>query len=157
MRDIRYGFRSLRRAPAFTAASVITLALASAAVVGVLALVNAALLRPLPYRDPSGIVLVWGMPPEGSRIWLSLPEIDDLSRDARSFSGIAGLTDIRMNLSNAGDPEELQVVAASAGLFPLLGVDAPLGRTFDADDDRPGALGVVLLSDAFWRDGSAPT
>jgi hypothetical protein len=57
MRDIRYGFRSLRRAPAFTAAAVTTLALASAAVVGVFSLVNAALLRPLPYRDPSGIVL----------------------------------------------------------------------------------------------------
>jgi putative ABC transport system permease protein len=56
-----------------------------------------------------------------------------------------------MNLTNAGAPEELQVVAASAAPFPLLGVDTALGRTFDANDDRPGALGVVLLSDAFWR------
>ena len=60
-----------------------------------------------------------------------------------------------MNLTNAGAPEELQVVAASAGLFPLLGVDAPSARTFDADDDRPGGLGVVLLSDDSGVDGSA--
>jgi putative ABC transport system permease protein len=90
---MRYGLRSLLRAPAFAAPAVTTLALASAAVVGVFTLVNAVLLRPLPYRDPSRIVLVWDTPPDGSRTWLSLPEIDDLSRDARSFSGIAGLTD----------------------------------------------------------------
>jgi hypothetical protein len=145
---MRYGLRSLLRAPAFAAPAVTTLALASAAVVGVFTLVNAVLLRPLPYRDPSRIVLVWDTPPDGSRTWLSLPEIDDLSRDARSFSGIAGLTDIRMNLTNAGAPEELQVIAASASLFPLLGVDAALGRTFDVDDDRPGRLGGGALVDA---------
>jgi putative ABC transport system permease protein len=150
MRDIRYAFRSLTRVPGFTAAAVTTLALGSGAVVAVFTLVNAVLLRPLPYRDASHVMLVWAMPPDGSRTWLSVPEVEDLSCDARSLSRIAGLTDLRMNLTDAGAPEELQVVA-SAALFPMLGIDAALGRTFDGDDDRVGAAAVVLLSDSFWR------
>jgi putative ABC transport system permease protein len=151
MRDIRYAIRNLLRAPGFTAAAVATLALGSAAVVAVFALVNAVVLRPLPYRDAGKVMLVWAAPPEGSRTWLSLPEVDDLARDAQAFNGIAGLADLRMNLTNAGVPEELQVVAVSAALFPLLGIEAALGRTFEAADDRPDAPSVVLLSDGFWR------
>jgi len=122
-----------------------TLALGSGAAVAVFAIVNAILLRPLPYRDPSRVVLVWAAPPDGSRTWLSLPELDDLRRDSRTFEGLAGLTDLRLNLTGDGPPEEVQVVAASASLFTLLGVDASIGRTLDAADDT----GLVVSARSF--------
>jgi len=151
LRDLRYAVRGLRREPGFSLAAVLTLALGSGAAVGIFAIVNAVLLRPLPYRDPERVVLVWAARPDGARTWLSPPELDDLSRDARSFSAIAGMTDLRMNLVASGEPEEIQVVAASATLFPLLGVDAAHGALFDAADDVEGAARVVVLSDALWR------
>ena len=121
-RDLRYATRSLRRAPAFTVASIITLALGSGAAVAVFAIVNAVLLRPLPYRDPSRVVLIWARPPDGSRTWLSLPEVEDLARDARMLSGVAGLMDLRLNLT--GTVQEGLLVttvglAAGLGLMPL--------------------------------------
>jgi len=151
MRDFLYAARGLARARAFTLTALTTLALATGAAIAVFTIVDAVLLRPLPYRDPARVVIVWATPPDGSRTWLSVPEVEDLSRDARSLAGIAGLSDLRMNLTGAGTPEEVQVVAASASLFPLLGVEAALGRTFDAADDRTGAQPVVVLADPFWR------
>jgi hypothetical protein len=127
LRDLRYAARGLRREPAFSLTAILTLALGSGAAIGIFAVVNAVLLRPLPYRDPAGVVLIWAARPDGGRTWLSRPELDDLSRDARSFSAVAGMTDLRMNLV-AGEPEEIQVVAASATLFPLLGVEAAHGQ-----------------------------
>ena len=151
MRDLRHAFGGLRREPAFSLTAVGTLALGSGAAVAIFALVNAVLLRPLPYRDPSRVVLLWAAPPGGARTWLSVPELDDLSRDARSFSAVAGLTDLRMNLVADGQPEELEVIAASAALFPLLGVQAAHGALLDAGDDVDGAAPVVVLSDDLWR------
>jgi len=150
LRDLRYAARGLRREQAFSLTAILTLALGSGAAIGIFAVVNAVLLRPLPYRDPAGVVLIWAARPDGGRTWLSRPELDDLSRDARSFSAVAGMTDLRMNLV-AGEPEEIQVVAASATLFPLLGVDAAHGQLYDARDDVDGGAPVVVLSDALWR------
>lgn len=151
LRDVRHAVKSLRRAKGFAAAAIVTLALGSGAAVAVFAIVNAVLLKPPAYRDPSRVVLLWAAPPDGSRTWLSFPELDDLSHDAAGLSTVAGLMDLRMNLTDAASPEELQLVAASGTLFHLLGVDAALGRTFDGHDDREGAEPVLLLGDAFWR------
>src|SRR6185437_13520755 len=74
-----------------------------------------------------------------------------LSHDAAALSTVAGLMDLRMNLTDSANPEELQLVAASGTLFRLLGVNAALGRTFDDEDDRVGADLVILLGDSFWR------
>ena len=151
LRDVRYAVRALRREPSFSLTAIVTLALGSGAAVAIFALVNAVLLRPLPYRDPSRVVLVWATPPDGARTWLSLPELDDLSRDARSFSAVAGMTDLRMNLTGAGEPEEVQIVAASATLFPLLGAQAALGSTLAPADDEVGATSSIVLGDSLWR------
>jgi putative ABC transport system permease protein len=151
IRDLRYAVRALRREPGFSLTAIVTLALGSGAAVAIFALVNAVLLRPLAYRDPSRVVLVWAASPGGARTWLSVPELDDLSRDARSFSAIAGLTDLRMNLVAGGQPEELEVIAASATLFPLLGVQAAHGAVLDPQDDVDGAAPAVVLSDHLWR------
>ncbi len=151
LRDFRHALVSLGRARGFSAAAILTLALGSGAAVAVFAIVDAVLLTPPPYRDPSRVMLVWATPPDGSRTWLSFPELDDLSHDATTLSGVAGLMDLRMNLTDGGQPEEVQLVAASGTLFRLLGVDAAIGRSFDPDDDRAGADPVILLGDSFWR------
>ncbi|HEY7059719.1 MAG TPA: ABC transporter permease [Vicinamibacterales bacterium] len=151
LRDVRHALVSLRRAPAFSTTAILTLALGSGAAVAVFAIVNLVLLKPPPYRDPSSVVLIWADPPEGGRTWLSVPELDDLSHDATTLAGVAGLTDLRMNLTGDGPPEEMQLVAASGTTFRLLGVDAAIGRTFDPEDDRVGADPVIVLSDPFWR------
>ena len=151
LRDLRYAIRALRREPGFSLTAILTLALGSGAAVAIFALVNAVLLRPLAYRDPSRVVLLWAAPPGGARTWLSVPELDDLARDARSFSAVAGLTDLRMNLVAGGQPEELEVIAASATLFPLLGVQAAHGAVLDPRDDVDGAASAVVLSDSLWR------
>ena len=132
LRDFRHALVSLGRARGFSAAAILTLALGSGAAVAVFAIVDAVLLTPPPYRDPSRVMLVWATPPDGSRTWLSFPEVDDLSHDATTLAGVAGLMDLRMTLTDGGQPEEVQLVAASGTLFRLLGVDAAIGRTFDS-------------------------
>ena len=71
LRDLRYAARGLRREPAFSLTAILTLALGSGAAIGIFAVVNAVLLRPLPYRDPAGVVLIWAARPDGGRTWLS--------------------------------------------------------------------------------------
>ena len=157
--DVRYAMRGLARAPAFASAAVLTIALGTGATTAVFTVVDAVLLRPLPYADPSRVALVWATTPEGAHTWLSAPELDDISRHGRSFQAVAGLTDLRFSLTQAGAPEELQLVAASAATFPLLGVRPAIGRAFEPADDREGAPDVVLLTHGLWlrRFGGLPT
>jgi hypothetical protein len=151
LRDLRYAVRALRREPAFSLTAIVTLALGSGAAVAIFAVVNAVLLRPLPYRDPARVVLIWAAPPDAARTWLSLPELDDLSRDARSFSAVAGMTDLRMNLTGAGEPEEVQIVAASATLFP--GAPRQPQRSYDRPPERMKAStrSKISVITASWR------
>ena len=109
------------------------------------------ILRPLPYRDPSRVALVWAKDPDGSRTWLSAPEVEDLARQSSTLEGIAGLTDLRLALTGSGEPEELDVIASSATLFPLLGVSAQAGRVFGEADALETSTPVVILSDSLWR------
>ena len=104
--DVRFAMRSFLRAPAFAAAAVLTLALGVGATTSVFAFVNAVLLRPLPYAEPDAVVLVSAIRPDGSRTWLSIPELDDLQRRVPALSSIAGLTDMKFALTGAGAPED---------------------------------------------------
>ena len=158
MRDIRYAIRTFLRAPAFSAAAILTMALGIGATTGVFAVVSAVLLRPLPYADPSKVMLLWATMPDGSRTWLAPPEIEDLRVGTPALESVAGLTDMRFGLTGVGVPEELQVVGVSASLFPMLGVDMQAGRTFAAADDMENAPRTVILSDGLWhrRFGARP-
>ena len=158
MRDVRYAIRTFLRTPGFTAAAILTMALGIGATTGVFAVVNAVLLRPLPYVDPSNVLLLWATMPDGSRTWLAPPEIEDLRAGTPALESVAGLTDMRFGLTGVGVPEELQVVGVSASLFPMLGIDMQAGRTFAAADDRENAPRTVILSDGVWhrRFGARP-
>jgi len=158
--DVRYAFRMLVKNPTFTAIAVIALALGIGANTAIFSVVNAVLLRPLPFKHPEQLVMVWenaahlGFPKDTP----SPANFLDWQKQAQSFTGMAAMTERSFNLTGVGEPERLEGRRVSANLFDLLGVPALLGRTFVAEDDRPGTH-VVLLSYSLWqqRFGSDPS
>src|SRR5499427_478675 len=158
--DIRYALRMLAKNPAFTAIAVVALALGIGANTAIFSVVNAVLLRPLPFKHPEQVVMLWenaahlGFPKDTP----SPANFLDWQKQAQSFTGMAAMVEKSFNLTGVGEPERLEGRRVSANLFDLLGVPALLGRTFVADDDRPGTH-VVLLSHALWqrRFGSDPS
>ena len=147
--DIRYAARRLQRAPIFSLAVVATLALTIGATTAVFTVVNAVLLRALPYRDPSRLVLVQQAFPQMS---LGFSPPDYLAFEARAgfFEAIAAYRNREYELSGVEPPERVTVTRASATLFETLGVRPALGRPFTREDDEAGRL-VAVLSDALWE------
>ena len=151
--DLRYGLRMLRRSPGFTAAAVVTLALGIGANTAIFSVVNAVLLRPLPFPDAEQLVMVWESSARaGGEI--SVRPINFLAwrEQNQVCSQMAAFQHRGFSYSGGGAPERLQGVAVSADMFPLLGVRPLLGRTFLPAEDRPGGGRVVLVSYEFWRD-----
>jgi putative ABC transport system permease protein len=153
LQDLRYAARMLAKNPGFTAVAVIALALGIGANTAIFSVVNTVLLRPLPYKDPEQLVMVWedatkhGYPRDTPT---AANYID--WRDQNSvFSGMAAIDEINLNLTNAGDPERLKGRRVSANLFALLGVEPQLGRVFNAAEDQPGAQHVAVLSHRLWQ------
>ncbi len=150
--DLRHAVRMLVKAPVFSAVTILILALGIGANCATFSLVNAALLRPLEFRDPDRLVLVYEGIPQGdlSKIPASPPDFLDLSEYQRSFSHLAAYDCDTMELSSRAEPQRIDVTRASADLFPLLGVAPIVGRTFSANEDRPGH-DVVVLSYGLWQ------
>jgi len=157
--DIRYALRVLAKNPAFTIIAVVALALGIGANSAIFSVVDAVLLRPLPFKHPEQLVMVWenaghlGFP----RNTPSPANFLDWQKQAQSFTGMAAMSERSFNLTGVGEPERLDGRRVSANLFELLGVPALFGRTFVPDDDKPGTH-VVLLSYSLWqrRFGSDP-
>jgi putative ABC transport system permease protein len=157
--DIRYALRVLAKNPAFTFIAVIALALGIGANSAIFSVVDAVLLRQLPFKHPEQLVMLWenaahlGFP----RNTPSPANFLDWQKQTQSFTGMAAMVERSFNLTGVGEPERLEGRRVSANLFELLGVPAQLGRTFVPDDDRPGTH-VVLLSYSLWqrRFGSDP-
>jgi putative ABC transport system permease protein len=150
IQDMRFGLRQLRRNPGFTAVAVITLALGIGANVAIFSVVNAALLRPLPYRNPSRLVVVWE---QLKRLGLnhfpaSLADYYDYKSSNKVFRDIGAIHPAYLDLTAGGQPERVYGIRASANLFPLLGVSAERGRTFTDQENQLGRGNVALLSDA---------
>jgi predicted permease len=151
--DVRYGLRVLGTSPGFTAIAVLTLALGIGANTAMFSAVNAILLRPLPYRDSSQLVNIWGTSaryPE-FRMTLSVPELNDVKAQNHSFDSVAAHHDKEMNWTGHGEPEVISVTEVSQDFFKTLGVLPVRGRTFAAEEEIPGKDQVVILSDALWR------
>jgi putative ABC transport system permease protein len=157
--DIRYALRVLAKNPAFTIIAVVALALGIGANSAIFSVVDAVLFRPLPFKHPEQLVMLWenaahlGFP----RNTPSPANFLDWRKQAQSFTGMAAMAERSFNLTGVGEPERLEGRRVSANLFELLGVSARLGRTFVPEDDKPGTH-VVLLSHSLWqrRFGSDP-
>ena len=151
--DLRYGARMLMKKPGFTLIGVLTLALGIGANTTIFSVVNAVLLRPLPYQNPEQLVMIWGKLPAyvPGNIGASAAEFTDYRDQNPVFSSIATYTSSSFNLTGAGEPERIVGTLASASLFPLLNVQPALGRYFLDEEDRPGHDQVVILSHGLWR------
>jgi putative ABC transport system permease protein len=150
LNDLRYAARMMGKNPGFTLIAVITLALGIGANTAIFTVVNAVLLRPLGFHDPSRLVIVAEKSPYPT-ITTSYENYVDWRAQSQSFESMEGTRGATIALTGAGDPERLNSRYATAGLFPLLGVDAMVGRTFRAEEDAAGGAPVVLLSYGLWQ------
>jgi putative ABC transport system permease protein len=151
--DLRYAIRLQRKNPGFTIVAVIALALGIGANTAIFSVVNTVLLRPLPYKDPERLVMVWeeatkaGYPQDTP----TAANFIDWRDQNQTFEGMAAITDESFNLTGSGEPERLEGQRVSTSLFPLLGVEPQVGRVFTAAEDQPGSERVVLLSYGLWQ------
>jgi putative ABC transport system permease protein len=152
--DLRYGARMLMKRPDFTSIAILTLALVIGANTAIFSVVNAVMLRPLPYRQPERLVAVYEAQPDPATgalptVW-AYPRFEMLRDQSQSFAAVAGYTQSPHNLTGTDEAEQLQVEMVSAGYFSLLGIDAVVGRVFAAEEDKePGAN--LLLGYDLWR------
>src|SRR3954453_423831 len=150
--DIRYALRMLAKNPAFTIVAVIALALGIGANSAIFSVVNTILLRPLPYKNPDQLVMVWenathlGFPKNTP----SPANFLDWQKQSTVFSGMAAFAERSFNLTGAGEPERVDGRRVSANLFNLLGVTPIIGRSFVAEEDKPGTK-VAILDEALWK------
>ena len=152
LNDFRFALRTLRRRPTFTAAVVLTLALGIGTSSAVFSILDAALIRPLPFADPSRLAMLWGVAgPQRDIRGASYPEIVDWRTLNHSFSDVAAYDEISLNLGTGDEPRRVEAEMISASYFGILGVSAARGRTFTADDDRvPDAEQVAVISHTLW-------
>jgi predicted permease len=149
--DLRLAARGLRRSPGFTLVAVLTLGLGSGATAAVFTVLDAALLRGLPYRDPDRLVHVWETTPERSDRQVSHPDFADVRDAARSFENVGGYAFDGFSLAGSEGLERVAAARVSAGFFGLLGVEPILGRSFRPEEDQPlRKRDVVLLSHGLW-------
>jgi putative ABC transport system permease protein len=152
--DVRYGLRMLRKNPGFTAVAVLTLALGIGANTAIFSVLDAVLLRPLPYPHPQQLVKVWtrftgiGLPNDQN--WVSPPEFRDFQQLNRSFADLAAIGSGTFNIGLKGSPERVIGAAVSPSLFRILGVQARLGRTFVDEEAQPGHEHEMLLGYGLW-------
>jgi putative ABC transport system permease protein len=145
--DAAYAIRGLRRAPAFTAVAVLTLALGIGANTAIFSVINTALLRALPYAEGDRLVFVWNTH-EGDAENLGPGRMMDLRRQATSLSGFAGIAHLSYTLTGAGDAEKIAASSVSSSFFDVLGARPLLGEPFHSNAADPSA---VVLSHALWK------
>ena len=150
-RDVRYGLRMLRRHPGFTVVAVLTMALGIGANTAIFSVVNAVLLHSFPYKDPNQLVLLAEKRRGMSLLALSYPDFVDLHSQNHVLESVGAVRRWNPNLSGGGEPSRLQAAMITAEIFPTLGIAPLVGRSFVAEEDRPGAERVVVLSYNFWQ------
>jgi putative ABC transport system permease protein len=161
LRDLRISARGLRRTPLFTAVAAATLALGIGANAAIFSLIDAVLLRPLPFPEADRIVMLWERPPKtmntaslGSRNQqnpVSPANFLDWRDRTRSFAAMAAISSFPMGLSGFGEPREVDTLRVSAAFFRILGAAPLLGRAFDASEDVPNGPHLVVLSYNLWQ------
>jgi predicted permease len=154
--DVRYGLRVLRKSPGFTAVAVLTLALGIGANTAIFSVINAVLFRPLPFRDPGRLMVVWHTPPQKSfpgvtKFVVSPANYLDWRDQNHVFEQMSAVGFGKFNLTGMGQPESVEGRAVSADFFSVLGVQPVLGRGFLEEEDQPGHGNVVVISHEFWQ------
>jgi putative ABC transport system permease protein len=156
---MRHALRSLLKQPSFTCVALLTLALGIGANSAIFGIVNAVLLRPLPYSEPDRVVLLWSHWINWSKTWVSQSELVDYQTQLQSLEHVAAFSSESFNLTGGGEPVRVRAATVEADVFPALGVRPLLGRVFTRDEDQPGKANVVVLTEGLWRSqfGSDPS
>src|SRR3954463_14337656 len=141
--DLRYAFRSLGKNPAFTIIAVLTLALGIGANTAIFSVVNGVLLRPLPYPDPARLMTL--------RSNQSVPELEDLQSQSKSFEVVGGVSAIAADYSGGAEPVQIELGLVASDFFRVFGARTALGRTLTAADDRFGGERVTVLGYGLWQ------
>ncbi len=151
--DLRYAARMLRNRPGFTAVAIITLSLGIGANTAIFSVVDAVLLRPLPFPDPERIVLVRDdlTGRQAENVGLSVDELKDLQERSGVFEQVSAVWPVDANLTGSDRPERIELLAVSTNYFSLLGANAQLGRVLGPQDQAAGFAEGVVISDGLWR------
>jgi putative ABC transport system permease protein len=149
--DLKYGLRMLLATPRVTMAAVLSLALGIGATTAIFTVVNAVILRPLPFTDPERLVAVWETSPDDNRRSVAPANFLDWRRDARSFTQLAAYDRYSLNLTGRDRPERLRAASVSGNFFMTLGVQAAVGRAFTPAEDVPNAQPLAMLTYGAWE------
>src|SRR5450432_25605 len=155
--DLRYAARRLWKAPGFSVLAMVALALGMGATTAIFSVVYAVLLKPLPFRAPERLLVIWEKNPAQNRYRMFVAPVNFLEwrKQSREMEGMAAFQDIRITLTGGPnghiDPEELNCQRVTADFFPLLGVQPVAGRAFRTEEDQPGHISFVLLSQSLWQ------
>ena len=153
LQDIRYGVRTLQRSPGFTVVAILTLALGIGANSAIFSVVDAVLLRPLPYPNPEQLTLLpEANPKQGiTDVGMSYPGLLELRDNNQVFSDVAGLVSHSLTLTGRGEPSEARTIVVTENFFSVFGTKPLLGRTLLPSDGQRGAAAVVVISEGMWR------
>src|SRR5438270_11309138 len=153
MNNFRLAMRQLTKNPAFAAVAILTLALGIGANTAIFSIVNAVLLRPLPYPDANRIMVLNESAGPGQDFSVALPDYFDWQRDNTTFEHLAATHKESRNLSGVPgrDPERVSCASVTRNFFNIVGINAEIGRTFSEDEDKVGAPPVVVISDRVWQ------
>src|ERR1051325_7326358 len=161
LQDLKFGTRTLVKSPAFTAVAVAVLALGVGANTAIFSVVNAVLLRPLPFPGAERIVDFQGVNPSKgiTESNLSAPDFEDWRAEQRSFEALALYTSFNVNMTGGDEPERVPATAVSADFFRVMGVSAARGRALTAEDTELGRDPVAVISHGLWvrRFGADPS
>lgn len=152
VKDVACALRMLAKSPGFTLAAVLSLAIGIGASTSLFSIIDALLLRPLPYQDAGRLVILWNRSP-GLNItqdWFSTAQYFDIKTGHHGFEQVAIAIGGNYNLTSRGEPERVGTIRVSSNLLPMLGQSATLGRTFLADEDSPGRSATAVLSYGMW-------
>src|ERR1700677_17342 len=155
LQDLRFAIRQMGKKPGFATVIVLTMALGIGANAAIFSVLDAVLLRPLPYSQPERLIKVWsrftgiGMPNDQN--WVSAPEFRDFQQLNRSFTDLAAINSGSFNLGVKGSPQRVVGASVSPGLFAMLGAQPLIGRTFLAGEAQPGRDHEVVLGYGLWR------
>ena len=151
-KDLRYAVRTLVKSPGFTVAAILSLAIGIGVNTSIFSIINALLLRPLPYQDADRLVILWNRSP-GLNItedWFSTAQYFDIKTGHSGFEQVAIAIGGNYNLTGKGEPERVGTIRVSSNLLPMLGQSAESGRVFVADEDSPGKPATAVLSFGMW-------
>jgi putative ABC transport system permease protein len=150
--DVRYGARMLLKKPLFTIVAVLTLALGIGANTAIFSVVNAVLLRALPYHNSDRLIVLSGTTQSGDRDGLSIPEVQDFQSQMRSLEDLAGFQSQSVNLTGGERPDRVRGAFVSASFFRVFNLQPVVGRTFADGEDKPGGAKLAVVNEKMWRE-----